>query len=173
MRSLGCVQRAQTAKRHVALVLKERFAIRQGDEGDGACDSYALGRVCDGEAVDHEPFTDDTTVLSKTMDYKAGHDAGFAAVCAHSCLPPSSRFSPTSQIGCVSSAFSANDMRPPPLYALPLYALWGVRAVGGVPCGEAIACMISALDHASRFRPQLTGLVAACLWFRAHIGARS
>ena len=96
---LGCVQIAQTAqpqhlqpfvaKRLVALVLTERFAILQGDEGDGACDSYALGRVCDGEAVDHEPFSDAMTVLSKTMDYKAGHDAGFAAVCA-----PSSPFLP-------------------------------------------------------------------------------
>ena len=96
---LGCVQIAQTAqpqhlqpfvaKRLVALVLTERFAILQGDEGDGACDSYALGRVCDSAAVDHEPFSDAMTVLSKTMDYKAGHDAGFAAVCA-----PSSPFLP-------------------------------------------------------------------------------
>jgi hypothetical protein len=96
---LGCVQRAQTAQPlhlqpfvatyHVVMVLTERFAILQGDEGDGACNSYALGRVCDGAAVDHEPFTDAVTVLSKTMDYKAGHDAGFAAVCA-----PSSPFLP-------------------------------------------------------------------------------
>merc|ERR1711966_58742 len=47
------------------------------DEGDGSCDSYALGRVCDGEAVDHEPYGSQYND-SKLMDYKAGHDAGYA-----------------------------------------------------------------------------------------------
>ncbi len=128
---LGCVPRAQTAQpRHLqpfvakhfaVMVLTERFAILQGDEGDGSCSSYALGRVCDSAAVDHEPFTDDTTVLSKTMDYKKGHDAGFAAVCA-----PSSPFLPapvipilanvTDRLHCLA-ACSSNDTCPPPLYA--------------------------------------------------------
>ena len=153
----------------MALVLTESYAILQGDEGDGACDSYALGRVCDSAAVDHEPFTDAVTVLSKTMDYKKGHDAGFAAVCAPSfpvlaCpRPPASRQRHKSA---ALARLSARMIRARRRCMHCLCMRW-------VPCGEAIACMISALDHASRFRPQLTGLVAACLWFRAHIGARS
>ena len=56
--------------------------MKQQDEGeDSGCDSYAVGRVCDSDAVDHEPYGT-SYENSKLMDYKAGHDAGFAAVCA-------------------------------------------------------------------------------------------
>ena len=58
-----------------------RFVVSspwQQDEGDGACDSYALGRVCDGEAVDHEPYGTQYE-NSKLMNYDAGKAAGFAA----------------------------------------------------------------------------------------------
>lgn len=51
----------------------------QQDEGDGSCDSYVLGRVCDGEAQDHEAYGT-SYENSKLMDYKAGHDSGYAAV---------------------------------------------------------------------------------------------
>jgi hypothetical protein len=36
--------------------------------------------VCDSDAVDHEAYGTEYE-NSKLMDYKAGHDAGFAAVC--------------------------------------------------------------------------------------------
>ena len=54
----------------------------QQDEGDGSCDSYVLGRVCDGDAEDHEAYGT-SYENSKLMDYKAGHDAGYAAVSSH------------------------------------------------------------------------------------------